>query len=121
MKVILVVNISTILPGVLTTESTKYAAIQCAYSALFENRIFLSKEMTTLGPVHLPRHTHPSKIDALALLQTELTYFRETDRGPSGKGSDRNDDLAMSFMLALYWSHCVRATANVHGNSIIVN
>ena len=78
--------------GVLTSESTKYAAVQSVYSILFENRVVLGKEFTTLGPVHLARHSHPSKTDALALLQTELTNFRETNKGPSGKGADRNDD-----------------------------
>ena len=99
--------------GVLTTESNKLAMIQQTYSALFEGRVVVVRPLTTVGPVFLTRYEHPTPDVALDLLRAELIGFRETPKGPSGKSSDRNDDLAMAFLLGLYWSYCIRATASV--------
>ena len=85
--------------GVLTTEATKYAMIQATYSALLDNRMIVAKQLTTMGPIHLRQHTHPSKSEALDLLHAELGAFQETKNAPSGKGADRCDDLAMAFMV----------------------
>jgi hypothetical protein len=101
--------------GVWTTEDTKMASIQCAYQALLDNQLAASEPFVTVGRDAFDfRAKATEPMAALLLLRTQLGQFAYDDKGKiSGKTSEgNNDDLAMAFLLAIYWRLCVMSHDN---------
>ena len=96
--------------GVWTTEDTKLASIQCAYQAFLDGQLSVSTPFVVVGRESFDnRAKHPGVEAMVLLLRTQLSQFTHDDRGKvTGKTKDGgNDDLAMAFLLALYWRLCV--------------
>jgi len=98
--------------GVLTTEENKHAMLQFTFSCLLDGRITHAVNAVTTGRAAFDRRVaRPTFAAALTLLGTELKSMRDMPNGKiSGKiQSGQGDDLAMAFMMGLYWGHCCRA------------
>lgn len=98
--------------GVWTNEKNKVAMLHGCYSALLDNRIRVAPQGVTVGKSAFQIHAKDSTFDdARKLLAAELASFRDLPNGKiSGRMTDgQSDDVGMAFLMALYWSHCVRA------------
>lgn len=98
--------------GVWTTDEVKEAAVQEVLALLVEGRLVISEKMaTTSRKCFDPLHAKYKKDeDPLETLQDELLRIADDEKGRiTGKTSKgENDDLAISFLLAAYWSAAVR-------------
>lgn len=79
---------------------------------MLDNRIGVDERMTVVGAVHMKQYTNPKREDVVATLIASLGAFHETEKGEvTGKTSSTNDDLAMALLLAVYWSHTIKAVS----------
>jgi hypothetical protein len=102
--------------GVWTTEKNKVAMLHGCYSALLDNRIRLAPGGVTVSKAaYQINASDGSWPDTLKMLAAELKSFRDLPNGKiSGRMTDgQSDDVGMAFLMALYWSHCVRALNSV--------
>jgi hypothetical protein len=100
--------------GVLTTETNKAAMCHITFSALLDGRVFLARGAVSVGRGAYDREKpSASFLDTAKLLGLELKSMRDRPDGKiSGKvDASQGDDLAMAFMMALYWSATCRALA----------
>ena len=98
--------------GVLTTEENKHAMLQFTLSALMDGRLFICSTLTTTGKTSYDKRAKKiAPCDTVELLNKELIAMRDLPDGKiSGKmDSGQGDDLAMAFMMGLYWAHCCNA------------
>ena len=98
--------------GVLTNDINKAAMCQTTFQALLDGRVFSAEKAFTVGrDAFDPNQETPSYQDTANLLALELASMRDMPNGKiSGKvDSSQGDDLALAFMMALYWSFTCRA------------
>lgn len=98
--------------GVITTEANKAAMCQTAFTAFLDGRVFTAVNAITVGrDAFDPNRNPPEFNDVAGLLGLELKSMRDMPDGKiSGKvDSSQGDDLALAFMMALYWSFTCRA------------
>ena len=96
--------------GIWTTERNKLAGIQTIYTALFEGRIAVAQNPVTVGAVYSASYREPDVSTQLDLLKQQLKSIRDQPDGKvSGKSADAEDDVAMAFIIAVWWSYCIRA------------
>lgn len=105
--------------GIWTTDVNKLAAIQCLYAAMMDGRVYFVKRGITVGEIHRLNSRDPSYESQRALLATQLKNFRDEPNGKiSGKTQNDEDDLAISVLMAFYWSFCIRATSRLTGGYV---
>jgi len=100
--------------GVLTTEQNKHAMLQLTLTSMMDGRLFLCDPTITTGrQAYDARSKCKSAVDDIVLLGDELEAMRDQPDGKiSGKlNSGQGDDLAMAFMMGLYWGQCCNALA----------
>lgn len=102
-----------------TTDTNKLAAIQNLLSAMFDGRILFAKRGATVGEVYKSTGHAPSYHSMRVLLASQLKSFRDMPDGSvSGKTASDEDDLAMSLLMNVYWSYCIRivivSTSTLH-------
>ena len=98
--------------GVVTTALNKHAMLQFTFSCLLDGRLFASEMAVTTGRAAYDHSKkRPPMGEMLKLLGKELKSMRDLPDGKiTGKlQSGQGDDLAMAFMMTLYWGHCCRA------------
>ena len=98
--------------GVWTNERNKVSMLQTTYSCLLDGRLSHASDGCTENAAINNRNIKKTTFtDSLALLARQLKSFRDLPNGKiTGVHADgTHDDLGMSFMMALYWSHCIRA------------
>lgn len=98
--------------GVITTELNKHAMLQFTFSCLLDGRLFAAVDAVTTGRVAYDlTKPRPPFASIIELVGKEFKSMRDLPDGKiSGKlQSGQGDDLAMAFMMALYWGHCCRA------------
>lgn len=98
--------------GVLTNETNKQAMCQAVFQVFLDGRVFSSAAAFTVGrDAFDPHQKAPSYDETASLLATELASMRDMPDGKiSGKvDSTQGDDLAMAFMMTIYWSFTCRA------------
>ena len=95
--------------GVWTDNVTKNGGIQLLNNMMQDKRVWVWKECVTIGSLFLKRNVEPTTAHAIKVLRDSLLQFQSTEKGPSGKTANTNDDGAMAFMLALYFSWRVRS------------
>jgi hypothetical protein len=108
--------------GVFTHNVEKHGGIQTILTLMVENRFVLWDRMVTIGQVHLAQHDEPSQAQVLSILHEQLTEYKETENGPSGKTAATNDDIASSLQMLAYHSFCVKmieAMNEVRDTSVI--
>lgn len=95
--------------GVWTTEKNKLAAIQNLYAAMMDGRVVCAQDGVTVGEVFRSNYKTPSFRSCRELLCIQLKAFRDKSDGKvSGKSANNEDDMAMAFLIATYWSFCIR-------------
>lgn len=95
--------------GVWTSEAVKANAISHTYSLLIDGRIRFAKRMACIGDVYKANHEKPTEKSVRETLSDQLKTFRDLPNGKiSGKTDSHEDDVAMAFLLTLYWSHSLR-------------
>ena len=99
--------------GVNTCHENKQSMVTNVYQQLFEGRIVIAATVVTVCRHDIDSRTQQVHVtDTVDALFEQLGRMRDQDDGQiSGKteGGD-NDDLAMAYMIAVYWSLSVRAT-----------
>lgn len=98
--------------GVLTTEENKHAMLQLTLASLMDGRLFCASHFVTVDRSSYDKRAKPVAPEkATELLGKELVAMRDTPDGKiSGRiDSGQGDDLAMAFMMGLYWGHCCNA------------
>lgn len=98
--------------GVLTTETNKAAMCQMTFGVLLDGRLFSAPRAITVGrDAYDPKQGTPEYGEISKLLSLELKSMRDSPDGKiSGKvDSSQGDDLAMAFMMSIYWSLSCRA------------
>ena len=98
--------------GVLTNETNKQAMCQATFQVFLDGRVFSSALAFTVGrDAFDPHQKAPTYAETAALLGLELASMRDMPDGKiSGKvDSSQGDDLAMAFMMTIYWSFTCRA------------
>jgi hypothetical protein len=99
--------------GVWTTEANKHAMLQAAYSYFLDGRVRVGVDAVSTGRTAFDEHADVIPFDeTFAMLCEELKHFRDL---PDGKISGRTaggdlDDMGMAFLIAIYWSFCIKAT-----------
>jgi len=99
--------------GVWTTEDNKLAMLQVAFQLLLEGRIAVAANVVTVDSGAFDTRAKRVKPEtSVALLCTQLGQFADDERTGkvTGKtsGGD-NDDVGMSFLMAVYWRLCALA------------
>lgn len=92
--------------GVLTTQSTKMAMIQQAYLCVIDGRVAVADNVIVADRSSFEgRARLANAADLVAELGNQLKRFRDQADGTvSGKGAGgENDDIAMAFMMTIYW------------------
>jgi len=98
--------------GVWTTHENKMAGIQSVYQALLDGRVTFAGPMVTVGArAYRARARAVEPETAVELLAEQLYAIQDQPDGTvSGKTmSGGKDDLAMAFIMAVFWSLSVRA------------
>lgn len=99
--------------GVITTHDNKQSMVTQVYQYMFEGRLILAHNPVTVCRSCIDGRARPIPVDeTIEQLCEQLKRVRDHDDGTiSGKSaSGDNDDIAMAFMMLVYWSICVRAT-----------
>jgi len=79
---------------------------------LLDGRLFFAKRGAVVGEIFKSSVLDPSYEDMRELLANQLKAFRDMPDGKvSGKTANEEDDLAMSMLMNVYWSFCIRATS----------
>lgn len=99
--------------GVRTDKKTKPGYIQHMISLLVDNRIAVADRCVTIGSVYKPKYTTPSLQDILYLMCTQLYNWRNTNKGPSGKAANNEDDMSLTGMMVPYWSNSLKLSVAV--------
>lgn len=95
-----------------TTDTNKLASIQNLYTILLDGRLFFVKRGATIGESFKAGSVCPSFDEMRELLSNQLKAFRDLPNGQiTGKTANEEDDLAMSVLMNVYWSFCIRATS----------
>jgi len=97
--------------GVFTNDETKNEMIQCTLKVLLDARLFVAPNGIAVGrEAYDKRAKPPIFAEQVALLGSELIAMRDLPNGKiSGKlDTGQTDDLAMAFMLGIYWSTTIR-------------
>jgi hypothetical protein len=105
--------------GVPTTKPIKENMVFLVESLLDDDRIKIIENLATTGSRNaISQKGFSTSADMVRLLHTQLGYlFYDDKKHITGKlGPGFKDDLAMAFMLALYWSNKLRSA-----NPLLVN
>jgi hypothetical protein len=98
--------------GVWTTHRNKEAGVLYLYSAILDGRVCIAINAVTVGEIYRVGAKHPTLDNQRALMGEQLKSFRDMPDGSiSGKDANTDDDMGMSLLLAVYWSHCIRASS----------
>lgn len=98
--------------GVWTTHRNKEASILYLYSAILDGRVCIANNAVTVGEIYRVGAKHPTLDNQRALMGEQLKSFRDMPDGSiSGKDANTDDDMGMSLLMAVYWSHCIRASS----------
>lgn len=98
--------------GVWTTHENKMAGIQSSYQALLDGRVTFAEPLVTTGANTFRSRAREVDPEAMVdLLAAQLFAIQDQPDGTvSGKTlSGGKDDLAMAFIMAVFWSLSVRA------------
>jgi hypothetical protein len=99
--------------GVTTTHDNKQSMVTAVYQQIVEGRVVLSAHLCTACRHDIDGRVQPTLAsDAVDDLLQQLGRVRDHPDGTiSGKtDAGDNDDLAMAFMMGVYWSLSVRAS-----------
>lgn len=98
--------------GVWTMEENKMAGIQATYQAFLDGRVCFAESMAVADMTAYKSRARPTTRDLMIdLLCLQLSNIQDQPNGTvSGKTqSGDNDDLAMAFMMGVFWALSVRA------------
>ena len=110
--------------GVRTTHETKMQMVQHGYLAFVEGRVVVASTIAHVSRADtMPKSAAVAPDDHLDELASQLKRFHDEEKALGGKpditsktsGGD-NDDIGVAFLLALYWSACVRAAEGIEGH-----
>lgn len=96
--------------GVYTDRIAKYGGIARLNDVMREKRLYIWSNYVVVGNVHLIHEPTPTQDSIIDVLAKQLLNYRETDKGPSGKGDGDNDDMATALILLMYWDYTVDST-----------
>ena len=101
--------------GVLTTRATKLAMIQQGYLAIVDGRVAVSSTVIIADRTAFEgRAKRGDANELIEELANQLKRFRDHEDGStSGKGpGGEDDDIAMAFLLTVYWRVAVLASGS---------
>jgi hypothetical protein len=101
--------------GVLTTKATKMSMVQQTYLALINGQIAVATQGIVADRSAFEERGKPANFcDLIDELGAQLKRFADQPDGTvSGKTiSGENDDMAIAFMMCIYWRVCVLAATS---------
>lgn len=103
--------------GFWTDKKTKPGYIQNMISMFVDNRLAVWKRCTTIGSVFAKNYTTPSTHVMLDILCSQFRQWKNTPKGPTGNSAATYDDMSISLMMGLYWSHMLRITLSLQSKA----